>query len=203
MKWLELKLDTSPAGLDPVSQLLEEQGITGLVIDDEGDFRDFLEHNHQYWDYVDEELMQEKQGLCRITFYLSDDSEGYHRLAQVRMALSQLKAAHPEYAPLLLTMNDLEDADWENNWKQFYKPMEIGERLLVIPEWEQAKPTERVKLILNPGLTFGTGSHATTRLCLQALEKHIRGGEKVLDLGCGSGILSIAALLLGARDAFA
>ena len=93
MKWLELKLDTSPAGLDPVSQLLEEQGITELVIDDEGDFRDFLEHNHQYWDYVDEELMQEKQGLCRITFYLSDDPEGYHRLAQVRMSLSQLKAA--------------------------------------------------------------------------------------------------------------
>ena len=203
MKWLELKLDTSPAGLDPVSQLLEEQGITGLVIDDEGDFRDFLEHNHQYWDYVDEELMQEKQGLCRITFYLSDDPEGYHRLAQVRMALSQLKAAHPEYAPLLLTMNDLEDADWENNWKQFYKPMEIGERLIVVPEWEQANTQGRIPLILNPGLTFGTGSHATTRLCLTALEKHVRGGETVLDLGCGSGILSIAALLLGADRAVA
>ena len=203
MKWLELKLDTSPAGLDPVSQLLEEQGITGLVIDDEGDFRDFLEHNHQYWDYVDEELMQEKQGLCRITFYLSDDPEGYHRLAQVRMALSQLKAAHPEYAPLLLTMNDLEDADWENNWKQFYKPMEIGERLIVVPEWEQANTQGRIPLILNPGLTFGTGSHATTRLCLTALEETIHGGERVLDLGCGSGILSIAALRLGAEHAFA
>ena len=201
MKWLELKLDTSPAGLDPVSQLLEEQGITGLVIDDEGDFRDFLEHNHQYWDYVDEELMQEKQGLCRITFYLSDDPEGYHQLAQVRMALSQLKAAHPEYAPLLLTMNDLEDADWENNWKQFYKPMEIGERLIVVPEWEQANTQGRIPLILNPGLTFGTGSHATTRLCLTALEETIHGGERVLDLGCGSGILSIAALRLGAASA--
>ena len=204
MKWLELKLDTSPAGLDPVSQLLEEQGITGLVIDDEGDFRDFLEHNHQYWDYVDEELMQEKQGLCRITFYLSDDPEGYHRLAQVRMALSQLKAAHPEYAPLLLTMNNLEDADWENNWKQFYKPMEIGDRLTVIPEWESAGvPEGRVALRLNPGLTFGTGSHATTRLCLTALEEAVHGGETVLDLGCGSGILSIAALLLGADRAVA
>ena len=203
MKWLELKLDTSPAGLDPVSQLLEEQGITGLVIDDEGDFRDFLEHNHQYWDYVDEELMQEKQGLCRITFYLSDDPEGYHRLAQVRMALSQLKAAHPEYAPLLLTMNNLEDADWENNWKQFYKPMEIGERLIVVPEWEQTITQGRIPLILNPGLTFGTGSHATTRLCLTALEETIHGGERVLDLGCGSGILSIAALVLGAKEAFA
>ena len=203
MKWLELKLDTSPAGLEAATQLLEEQGITGLVIDDEGDFRDFLEHNHQYWDYVDEELMQEKQGLCRITFYLSDDPEGYHRLAQVRMALSQLKAAHPEYAPLLLTMNNLEDADWENNWKQFYKPMEIGERLIVVPEWEQANTQGRIPLILNPGLTFGTGSHATTRLCLTALEKHVRGGETVLDLGCGSGILSIAALLLGADRAVA
>ena len=203
MKWLELKLDTSPAGLEAAPQLLEEQGITGLVIDDEGDFRDFLEHNHQYWDYVDEELMQEKQGLCRITFYLSDDPEGYHRLAQVRMALSQLKAAHPEYAPLLLTMNDLEDADWENNWKQFYKPMEIGERLIVVPEWEQANTQGRIPLILNPGLTFGTGSHATTRLCLTALEETIHGGERVLDLGCGSGILSIAALRLGAESAFA
>ena len=203
MKWLELKLDTSPAGLDPVSQLLEEQGITELVIDDEGDFRDFLEHNHQYWDYVDEELMQEKQGLCRITFYLSDDPEGYHRLAQVRMSLSQLKAAHPEYAPLLLTMNNLEDADWENNWKQYYKPMEIGERLIVVPEWEQANTQGRIPLILNPGLTFGTGSHATTRLCLTALERAVHGGERVLDLGCGSGILSIAALTLGAASAAA
>ncbi len=203
MKWLELHIDTARAGLEPVSELLREQGVEGLVIDDEADFKDFLENNHQYWDYVDDELLAEKHGKCRVTFYLEESESGFSTLAQVRIALSALKKQHPEYAPLLLTMENVEDADWENNWKQFYKPMEIGERLLVIPEWEQAKPTERVKLILNPGLTFGTGSHATTRLCLQALEKHIRGGEKVLDLGCGSGILSIAALLLGAEDAFA
>ena len=203
MKWLELHIDTARAGLEPVSELLREQGVEGLVIDDEADFKDFLENNHQYWDYVDDELLAEKHGKCRVTFYLGESESGFSTLAQVRIALSALKKQHPEYAPLLLTMENVEDADWENNWKQFYKPMEIGERLLVIPEWEQAKPTERVKLILNPGLTFGTGSHATTRLCLQALEKHIRGGEKMLDLGCGSGILSIAALLLGAEDAFA
>ena len=197
MKWLELHIDTARAGLEPVSELLREQGVEGLVIDDEADFKDFLENNHQYWDYVDDELMAEKHGKCRVTFYLEESESGFSTLAQVRIALSALKKQHPEYAPLLLTMENVEDADWENNWKQFYKPMEIGERLLVIPEWEQAKPTERVKLILNPGLTFGTGSHATTRLCLQALEKHIRGGEKVLDLGCGSGILGIGALLLG------
>ena len=203
MKWLELKIDAAPAGLDPVSALLEDLGITGLVIDDEGDFRDFLEHNRAYWDYVDDALMQEKKGLCRITFYLEDSPDGYNTLSRVRMALSRVKQEHPEYGSLLLTMENMEDADWENNWKQFYKPMEIGERLLVVPEWEQAQEDGRVKLVLNPGLTFGTGSHATTRLCLQALEQHIHGGEKVLDLGCGSGILSIAALLLGAKDAFA
>ena len=109
----------------------------------------------------------------------------------------------PGYHVENIDMNNLEDADWENNWKQFYKPMEIGERLIVVPEWEQANTQGRIPLILNPGLTFGTGSHATTRLCLTALEETIHGGERVLDLGCGSGILSIAALRLGAEHAFA
>ncbi len=203
MEWLELTIDTTPQGIEPVTELLEEQGVTGVIIDDEGEFHDFLENNHQYWDYVDDALMQEKKGVCRVTFYLENTPDGYSTLAQVRLALTALKNAHGEYAPLLLMMNNVADADWENNWKAFYKPMEIGERLLVIPQWEKADSTDRIPLILNPGLTFGTGSHATTRLCLTALDAHIHGGEKVLDLGCGSGILSIAALRLGAKEAFA
>ena len=203
MDWLELKLDTSPAGIEPVTELLEDHGVTGVIIDDEGDFKDFLENNRQYWDYVDENLYKEKHGLCRVTFYLSNDPAGYNTLAQVRIAMAALKAAHPEYAPMLLSLENVQDADWETNWQKYYKPMEIGERLLVVPQWEKAEVPGRIPLILNPGLTFGTGSHATTRLCLTALDAHIRGGEKVLDLGCGSGILSIAALLLGAGHAFA
>ena len=196
MKWLELHIDTARAGLEPVSELLREQGVEGLVIDDEADFKDFLENNHQYWDYVDDELLREKKGLCRVTFYLSDDAEGEKQLRDAEALLADFPASR-------LTRSAVQDADWENNWKQFYKPMEIGERLLVVPQWEETKARGRMKLVLNPGLTFGTGSHATTRLCLQALDKHIRGGERVLDLGCGSGILSIAALLLGAKEAFA
>jgi len=203
MKWLELHVDTTPAGIDPVSDLLGSFGVDSLMIDEEGDFKDFLENNHQYWDYVDEDLLREKRGKCRVTFYLPEDDGGWHTLGQVRIALAALKKQHGEYAPLLLTMENVADEDWENNWKAFYKPMEIGERLLVVPEWEQKEVPGRVKLILNPGLTFGTGSHATTRLCLTALDRLIRGGEKVLDLGCGSGILSIAALRLGAERAFA
>ncbi len=203
MKWLELGVDTTPEGIDAVSALLGDYGVDSLLIDDEGDFKDFLENNRQYWDYVDEDLLAEKRGKCRVTFYLPEDEDGFHRMGQIRIALSALKKQHGEYAPLILSMKNVADEDWENNWKAFYKPMEIGERLLVVPEWEQAPESGRVKLILNPGLTFGTGSHATTRLCLTALDRIVRGGEKVLDLGCGSGILSIAALRLGAARAFA
>ena len=203
MDWLELKIDTAPAGIDPVTEMLEEQGVTGVIIDDQRDFQDFMAHNQAYWDYVDETLVKEKENLCRVTFYVENSPAGYGVIAAIRMAMHAMKQKHPEYAPLLLTMENVKDEDWENNWKQFYKPMEIGERLLVIPAWEQADPKDRVTLTLNPGLTFGTGSHATTRLCLTALESRIHGGEKVLDLGCGSGILSIAALRLGAKTAFA
>lgn len=203
MDWLELKIDTSHAGLDAVTDMLEQQGVTGVMIDDEADFQSFLENNRQYWDYVDDDLLAQKKGVSRVTFYLERNEDAYGTVAAVRMVMSALKKEHPEYAPLLLTMADVADEDWENNWKQFYKPMEIGSRLLVVPEWEEAADPTRVKLVLNPGLTFGTGSHATTRLCLQALDTHIHGGERVLDLGCGSGILSIAALVLGAREAFA
>ena len=203
MDWLELKIDTSHAGLDAVTDMLEQQGVTGVMIDDEADFQSFLENNRQYWDYVDDDLLAQKKGVSRVTFYLERNEDAYGTVAAVRMAMSALKKDHPEYAPLLLTMADVADEDWENNWKQFYKPMEIGSRLLVVPEREEAADPTRVKLVLNPGLTFGTGSHATTRLCLQALDTHIHGGERVLDLGCGSGILSIAALRLGAESAFA
>ena len=210
MNWLELHIDTTHAGLEPVETLLSSLGIDGVVIDDETEFQDFLENNHQYWDYVDEDLEKEMQGKSRVTFYLQADEEGFAKMGEVRIALENLKKTAQACGTLLMTMDSLQDADWENNWKQYYKPMEIGERLLVIPQWEQEDPKVRkaleggrVPLILEPGLTFGTGSHATTRLCLTALEKAVRGGEKVLDLGCGSGILSIAALKLGAASALA
>ena len=203
MDWLELKIDTAPAGIDPVTEMLTEHGVTGVIIDDQRDFQDFMAHNQAYWDYVDEDLVKEKENLCRVTFYVENSPAGYGTIAAIRMDMHAMKQKHPEYAPLLLTMENVKDEDWENNWKQFYKPMEIGERLLVIPAWEKADPKGRATLTLNPGLTFGTGSHATTRLCLTALESRIHGGERVLDLGCGSGILSIAALRLGAGSAFA
>ena len=203
MKWMEIHIDTNHTGLEVVETMLSALGIDGVVIDDEEEFEDFLENNRQYWDYVDEELRQDMRGKSRITFYLEEGETGFGKLGEVRIALSQLKRSRDDCGTLLMTLENLDEDDWANNWKQYYKPMEIGERLLVIPQWEEADPGDRVPLILDPGLTFGTGGHATTRLCLTALEQIIQGGERVLDLGCGSGILSIAALRLGAAEATA
>ena len=203
MNWLELHIDTNHQGLETVQALLSALDIDGVVIEDETDFQDFLEHNHEYWDYVDEDLSRKMEGLSRITFYLEAGEAGFAKMGEVRMALEQLKQARQDCGALLMTLENIRDADWENNWKQYYKPMEIGKRLLVIPQWEEADPGDRVPLYLDPGLTFGTGAHATTRLCLTALEDLVRGGERVLDLGCGSGILSVAALRLGAESALA
>ena len=207
MNWLELHIDTTHAGLDTVTAMLSALDIDGVIIDDETDFQDFLENNHQYWDYVDEDLEKAMAGKSRITFYLLANDTGYGKLGEVRVALQKLKESRDDCGTLLLSMENIQDADWETSWKKYYKPLEIGDRLLVVPQWETEDPkvraSSRVPLILDPGLTFGTGSHATTRLCLTALEKAIQGGERVLDLGCGSGILSIAALRLGAAEATA
>lgn len=203
MNWLEVRIDTNHLGLEPVSALLSSLEIDGLVIDDEEEFQAFLEENRPHWDYVDEDLEKRMKGRSRITFYLLAGEAGFSKLAEVRIALQQLKETRQDCGPLLMTLENIRDADWETSWKQYYKPLEIGERLLVVPQWEKAEEAGRVTVTLDPGLTFGTGNHATTRLCLTALEKHIRGGERVLDLGCGSGILSIAALRLGAASALA
>lgn len=203
MDWLEVHIDTNHAGLDPVSAMLSAQGVDGIVIDDETEFHEFLEGNRQYWDYVDEDLERRMAGLSRVTFYLPSDEEGFAKLGEVRIALEDLRAQGQDWGSLIMSLENLANEDWENNWKQYYKPIEIGRRLLVVPRWETVDPGSRVPLYLDPGLTFGTGDHATTRLCLTALEKLIHGGERVLDLGCGSGILSIAALKLGAASALA
>ena len=187
MRYIEVTVNTPKEEIDARCERMAAMGAGGFVIENEDDFRDFLEHNRQYWDYVDEELENRFLGVSRIKCYLTDDADGLAVLRQIR-------AAYPE-----LTTAFVEDSDWENNWREYYKPIEVGEKLVVVPEWEQAPDDGRVPLRLDPGLIFGTGSHATTRLCLAVLEQYCAPEVNVLDLGCGSGILGIGALLLGCR----
>ncbi len=190
--WLEVTVETTGAELEGLAARLTMNGASGLVIEDEEDFKTFLEQNRQYWDYVDDQLLARMKGAARVKFYVTEDQDGQMQLKTWMEGIS---------APYTTTR--LREEDWATSWQKYYKPMPVGERLYIVPQWEQGAPLPqgRTALYLNPGLIFGTGSHASTRLCLEGVEQHAAQGGKVLDLGCGSGILSIAALLLGARDA--
>ncbi|MBQ0134087.1 MAG: 50S ribosomal protein L11 methyltransferase [Clostridiales bacterium] len=188
MEWIECTLPWS-GDADELCTALAELGVGGMSVENEADFKDFLENNHQYWDYVDEELEQSFAGKSQVKFWLADDEEGRAVLAAVTAA------------GYTVTTSLIHDEDWENNWKEFYKPLPIGEKLIVVPEWEEAELDGRIALRLDPGLIFGTGSHATTRMCLEALEHMAAPGKRLLDLGCGSGILAIGGLLLGCESA--
>ena len=194
MQWIEAAFRSSPGDIDALCERLTALGAEGLVIEDEADFRRFLEQNRQYWDYVDQELMDRMRGVTRVKFYVTDDGAGRVQLEQYTRGLDA------EY-----TVTPLTDNDWAYSWQKYYRPMAVGERLYIVPEWERGRPVPpgRTPLYLNPGLTFGTGSHASTQLCLEGVEEHTLTGRPVLDLGCGSGILSIAALKLGAKRAVA
>ena len=188
MRYIEVTVNTPDEEIDLRCEEMAAMGVGGFVIENEADFQNFLEHNHQYWDYVDDELAQKFSGVSRIKCYLTDDAEG-------QKALRAIRAAYGEVAVAMV-----EDSDWENNWREFYKPIEVGEKLVVVPEWEPIPEDGRLPLRLDPGLIFGTGSHATTRMCLAAQESYVNQNTRVLDLGCGSGILGIGALVLGAKS---
>ncbi len=186
MNWLEISV---PAHGDPeaVCDRLLALGAESFVIEDEHDFQSFLENNTQYWDFVDDALEADYRGASRVKFWLSDDPEGASILSRVREA---------GFDPAVKRVSD---ADWENNWREYYRPIEIGQRLVIVPEWIDYDG-DRVPVKLDPGLLFGTGDHPTTKMCLAAVEETVHPGVRVLDLGCGSGILGIAAARLGAAE---
>lgn len=148
VKWLEVTLDTTEAELDALCARLTGNGVTGLAIEDEEDFKTFLEQNHQYWDYVDDGLLARMKGVCRVKFYITDDADGRKQLEGWLAGIDQ---------PYSLA--SLGDNDWAHSWQKYYKPMPVGERLYIVPEWERGEPVPAGKapLYLNPGLTFGTG----------------------------------------------
>ena len=191
MAWLEITIDTVSDKIGSVVTALTANGFADLVIEDQEEFETFLEENRAYWDYIDEDLQQKLQGLSHIKLYLEDtDTAG---MAQLTALVEQLK--------LPMNVASLADVDWEESWKDNYPPQEVGERIVVLPYWRADEQTHRLKVILDPGLTFGTGAHPSTQMVMEAMEEAVRPGFRCLDLGSGSGILSIAALRLGAQSA--
>ena len=191
--WLEVSLNVKAEDLDQVSAQLIANGVPGLAVEEEEEFRAFLEENRQYWDYVDDELLERMKGVSRIKLYVTDDDDGKKQLA-----------AYLAGVDLPYTTVPLREYDWAHSWQKYYRPLAVGEKLWIVPEWERDTadlPAGAVRLLMNPGLTFGTGSHASTQLCLEGIQEVLKPDSLVLDLGCGSGILAVAALCLGARHA--
>ncbi len=206
MEWTEVNIYTETAGIDLLCSKLMDIGIKGFVIQDADDFNEFLENKNGQWDYIDEDLMGLSQCETRITVYLPANSQGADMLSSIRTMLAELKASDSDnaYGRLEAELSSIREEDWANNWKQYFKPIKVGEKLVIKPSWEDYdEDGERIILEIDPASSFGTGQHHTTRLCLELLEKSLNAGDKLLDMGCGSGILSIGAMLLGAESAVA
>ena len=206
MDWIQVTIYTTSLGIEPLCGILYQLGINGIEIEDEADFKDFLENNKQYWDYVDEDLIKEKHKEPQVKVYVSDNAAGHEMLTAIKGALKSFKDRdeNNEFGRLEMDLGNISEEDWANNWKKYFHPTKVGNKILIKPEWEDAQnPDGRIVFKVNPGMSFGTGSHETTQLCIEALENVITPETDMLDLGCGSGILSIISLLLGAKSAFA
>ena len=197
MAYLELTIDTAPGKAEKTAAALTAGGFSDLIIEDQGEFEAFLEENRACWDYIDEELQEKLQGMSCIKLYLEDtDKAG---LARLEALLAKLRGG--ELGELTLTAKPLAEENWEESWKDNYPPQPIGEKLIVLPYWRAEETEGRLPVILDPGLTFGTGAHPSTQMVMETMEQVVKPGAACLDLGSGSGILSIAALRLGAKSA--
>lgn len=203
MDFTEVTIYTATPGIDAVAWLLDDLGIEGYVLEDAADFQEFLQDTEIYWDYVDDALVREKTNAeTKLKIYLTQDGEGARQLDALRIGLDALRAgdATGQYGRLLAETGTVRQEDWEWGWKQYFKPFPVGERFIVKPSWEVCAPQDgRMIVEIDPASSFGTGSHETTQLCMTALEQCVSGGEKLLDMGTGSGILAICAAMLGAQ----
>lgn len=196
MDWTEISVEVKTKDIDSAAAIANMTVPYGIYIEDYSGLEDeVMEIAHV--DLIDEALLQKDRDVAKIHIYIDPEDNIEEAVQFLR---ERLTAAAIEYK---IDLSNVKEDDWLNNWRKFFKPMPIGDRLLINPSWyTDTDPEGRAVLNIDPGLAFGTGKHETTRLCLETLERYIKGSEKVLDVGCGSGILGIAAVLLGAQSAF-
>lgn len=206
MNWVEVTVHTTTEGAEIVANALEMAGAGGAVIEDKADLVRY-QRSEGDWDYIDEEIGARMSEDVLVKGYLPDDARIPDELMLLRQTLASIAEMDLGGLPmgsLAVETQGVREEDWANNWKKYYKPFNVGQRLWIKPEWEQAPtPQERLPIVMDPGMAFGTGTHETTFMCMELLEEYARPDDAVYDIGCGTGILAIAALKLGASHAVA
>ncbi len=203
MDWVELIVHTTTEGSEAVSGLMIEQGAGGTMVEDRADIPD-PSKPHGIWEIIDPKLLDDMPEDVLVHAWFQPDESFPARLNALQLSLEGMKSTSPEYGTLKLDRKAVRDEDWSEVWKKFYKPFYIVPHLVIKPSWESFTPQDGDQIMeLDPGMAFGSGTHETTGMCMAMLADTVHGGEEIIDMGTGSGILAIGAAMMGAKSVLA
>lgn len=199
MKWVEVQIKTTTEAEEIVANIMYDLGVTGLAIEDPSDILAF-QQSEEDWDYIDPELVKQDYEGVIIKAYFPEDENLPDKIQLVKDNIENIPMRETGKALGSVTITEVYEEDWAEAWKKYYKPIKLGEKIVIKPTWEEYEKKEgEIVIELDPGMAFGTGTHETTMLCIEALEKYVNNNTFVYDVGCGSGILSIVSAKLGAK----
>jgi len=205
MDWIEVTVKTTAEGADIIAQVFYDVGVTGVVVEDSGSILQ-AQQEEVTWDYIDDSIIDDIEEGVLIKAYLSKDNSFEDKFCKVKNKINQLQnqSYGLELGSLSMKVSNVKEEDWANNWKKYYKPFKVSERIVIKPSWEEyTVKGDEIVLEMDPGMAFGTGIHETTALCIDALDRFIEPGARVVDIGCGTGVLAVSSILLGAEKATA
>ncbi len=203
MKWAEITIKTTTEAVEAITNILYEQNLGGVSIEDPKDFK-FQKKNEYDWDFVEEEIFNSGYDGVIIKTYITEERDVTEDVNLIKEKIQGLKEFGIDIGEAIVELSQVDEEDWANEWKNYYKPTKVGKNVVVKPTWEEYEEQSGDLIIeLDPGMAFGTGTHETTTMCIQQLENYVKKDSKVFDIGCGSGILAIAAAKLGAKEVVA
>lgn len=203
MKWAEITIKTTTEAVEAITNILYEQNVGGVSIEDPKDFK-FQKKNEYDWDFVEEEIFNSGYDGVIIKTYITEERDVTEDVNLIKEKIQGLKEFGIDIGEAIVELSQVDEEDWANEWKNYYKPTKVGKNVVVKPTWEEYEEQSGDLIIeLDPGMAFGTGTHETTTMCIHQLENYVKKDSKVFDIGCGSGILAIAAAKLGAKEVVA